>query len=149
MIQDCLSRPWRERHVDQAGKKPIVVVGMIDNKSSEHIAVEPFIGDIERAFVNSGQVEMVASPEERQQVREERGDQQSYASEQTMKQWGKEHGADYMMGGVISSITDQEKGDTVIFYQVDLNLVNLETNEKVWLGQKKIKKFVGRKKVNY
>ena len=51
------------------------------------------------------------------------------------------------MGGVINTITDQERGKTVVFYQVDLNLVNLETNEKVWLGQKKIKKFIGRSKV--
>ncbi len=147
MTQDCLGRPWLGKHTETTKKKPIVIVGVIQNKSSEHIAVGTFVGDIERALINSGQVEMVASAEEREQVRNERADQQSYASEETMKRWSREHGADYLMGGVINTITDQERGNTVVFYQVDLNLVHLETNEKVWLGQKKIKKFIGRSKV--
>jgi hypothetical protein len=86
----------------------------------------------------------VASAEEREQVRDERADQQQYASEETMKQWGREHGADYMMAGVINSIEDREGGEMVVFYQVDLNLIDLEKNTKVWQGQKKIKKYVSR-----
>ncbi len=147
MIQDCLGRPWIVEHVQKAGKKPAVIVGVVQNKSAEHIAVATFTGDIERALVNSGQVEMVASPGEREQIREERSDQQSYASEETMKKWGREKGADYMMGGVINTITDQEGGNTVVYYQIDLNLIHLEDNSKVWLGQQKIKKFIGRKAV--
>ena len=147
MTGDCLGRPWLTDHVEKTGKKPVIIVGIIQNKSEEHIAVGTFIGDIERALVNSGKVQMVASPDERRQVREERSDQQSYASEASMKKWGQEKGADYMMGGVINTITDQEKGNTVIFYQVDLNLVKLEDNSKVWLGQHKIKKLVGRGRV--
>jgi hypothetical protein len=58
--------------------------------------------------------------------------------------WGKEHGADYMLSGVINSIEDSEGGNAVVFYQVDLNLIDLESNSKVWQGQKKIKKFIGR-----
>jgi uncharacterized protein (TIGR02722 family) len=149
MIQDCLSRPWKAKHWDRFGKKPVVIVGVVRNRSSEHIPVGTFIGDIERAFVNSGEVEVVASAEERDQVRDERSDQQSNASEETMKRFGLERGADYMMGGVINTITDQEGGEKVVFYQVDLNLVDLESNAKVWLGQKKIKKFIGRSKVSY
>jgi uncharacterized protein (TIGR02722 family) len=149
MIHDCIGNQWMARHMDHMKKRPIVIVGVIQNKTSEHIAVGTFIGDMEREFVNSGSVEMVASAEEREAVRNERADQQDYSSEETMKKWGKEHGADYMMGGVINSILDQEKGDAVVFYQVDLNLVNLETNEKVWLGQKKIKKYIGRKKMGF
>ena len=30
------------------------------------------------------------------------------------------------------------------FYQVDLNLIDLEKNTKVWQGQKKIKKYISR-----
>lgn len=149
MIQDCLNRPWVTQHVERARRNPIVIVGIVRNESEEHIAINTFIGDIERALINSARVEMVASAEERQQVRDERDDQQRNASDETMKRWGQEHGADYLMGGVISSITDAAKGETVIFYQVDLNLIHIETNQKVWQGQKKIKKYIGRKKVSY
>jgi hypothetical protein len=73
-------------------------------------------------------------------------DQQQHASEETVKQWGREHGADYILSGTINSITDQEKGEKVVFYQVDLTLIDLEENTKVWQGQKKIKKYIGRGK---
>jgi hypothetical protein len=53
-----------------------------------------------------------------------------------------------MLGGLISSITDETKGEKVVFYQVDLTLYDLETNAKVWTGQKKIKKYIGRKKMS-
>jgi uncharacterized protein (TIGR02722 family) len=144
MIADCMSRPWKARHIDEKGKRPTIIVGQIRNKSSEHIAVGTFVGDIERAFINSGDAEMVASAEEREQIREEREDQQQYSSEETMKQWGREHGADYMLSGVINSIEDAEEGEAIIFYQVDLTLINLESNAKAWQGQKKIKKYIGR-----
>lgn len=149
MIRDCLSRPWKTRHWEEKKKKPTVIVGIIRNKSSEQIAVGTFIGDIERTFVNTGEVDVVASSEERDQIREERSDQQSNASEDTMKRFGLEKGADYMLGGVINTITDEEGGNKVVFYQVDLNLIDLQTNSKVWLGQKKIKKFIGHGKVSY
>lgn len=144
MISDCMSRPWKAQHIDKKGKRPVIIVGEIRNKSNEHIAVGTFVGDIERAFINSGEAEMVASAEEREQIRGERADQQQYSSEESVKQWGREHGADYMLSGVINSIEDSEGGNAVVFYQVDLNLIDLESNAKVWQGQKKIKKFIGR-----
>jgi uncharacterized protein (TIGR02722 family) len=149
MIGDCLARPWKAKHLSERQRRPVIIVGLVRNKSEEHIAVGTFIGDIERAFVNSGEVELVASSEEREQVRDERADQQSNSSEETMKQFGREKGADYMLGGVINTITDEEGGNKVVFYQIDLNLVDLESNAKVWLGQKKIKKFIGRSKVSF
>lgn len=149
MIRDCLSRPWKTSHWENRKRKPVVIVGVIRNRSSEHIATGTFIGDIERAFINTAEVDVVASAEEREAVREERGDQQANALEETVKKFGRERGADYMLGGSINSITDEEKGERVVFYQVDLVLLDLESNAKTWLGQKKIKKYVGKKKVSF
>ncbi len=146
MISDCLSRPWKSRHWEEFKKRPTVIVGTIRNKTSEHIAVGTFIGDIERTFINSGEADVVASSEEREQIRDERADQQQFSSEETMKQWGREKGADYMLSGVINSIEDQEGGERVVFYQIDLNLIDLEKNTKVWQGQKKIKKYISTSK---
>ncbi len=148
MIATCLSAPWKAQHLERSNKRPTLIVGVLRNKTSEHIAMETFIGDIERSFINSAEVTVVASAEEREQIREERSDQQTYSSEESVKQWGREKGADYMLGGTISSITDQEGGKRVVFYQVDLTLINLEDNSKVWLGQKKIKKYIGKGKLS-
>ena len=61
---------------------------------------------------------------------------------ETAKKWGLELGADFMLQGTINSIVDSYKKEQVVYYQVDLELTNLETNEVVWMGDKKIKKQV-------
>jgi uncharacterized protein (TIGR02722 family) len=146
IIQDCLTHPWINDHGISTGGKPVVIVGGIRNKSMEHIPVATFVTDIERAFINSGKVRTVSSSSERGEVREERADQGEFAAIETIKRMGRELGADYMMTGEINTIEDREGGDQVIFYQTDLTLTDIETNEKIWIGNKKIKKFVGRDK---
>ena len=146
IIGDCLNHPWINDHGISAGGKPVVIVGGIRNKSTEHIAVGTFISDIERAFINSGKVRTVSSASERGELREERADQGEFAALETVKRMGRELGADYMMTGEINTIEDREGSDQVVFYQTDLTLTNIETNEKIWIGQKKIKKFIERKR---
>lgn len=142
MVSDALSRQWLNTWVDVKGKKPVVVVGLVKNRTHELISAETFIKDIEREMINSGRVRIVQAGEAREELRDERADQQQYASPETAKKWGRELGADFILQGVINSIVDSEGNDKVVFYQTDLELTDLETNEKAWIGTKKIKKFV-------
>ncbi len=142
MIEDVLDRPWHEKFKRKHGKEPVVIVGAVRNRSHEHINTRTFVKDLERLLINSGEVEFVASRGEREEVREERKDQAVYASEETAKEHGREIGADYMLQGSINSIEDKEGGKKVVFYQIDLELIDLETNKKVWIGDKKIKKYI-------
>ncbi len=147
LIADCLGHPWITQHLQQSGGKlPIAIVGGVRNRSTEHIPVGTFLKDLERALIQSGRVQMVADATERGDLRLEKADQWENASPETVKQLGRELGADYMLTGTIETITDQEGGEKVLFYQVDLNLTSIETNLKVWAGQHKIKKYVGRGK---
>ena len=75
-------------------------------------------------------------------MRAEKADQQNNASVSTMKKWGLEIGADFILQGSINSIVDAHKRDKVVYYQIDLQLTHIETNEIVWIGEKKIKKTV-------
>lgn len=139
---------WATRHMRRnGGSRPTVIVGSVRNRSMEHIPVGTFVKDLERAFINSGQVQVVASAQDRDEVRDERYDQQEYSSPETRSRLREEFGADYMLQGDIESIEDRERGRSVLFYQVDLTLVDLETNAKVWTGQHKIKKFVERPRI--
>jgi uncharacterized protein (TIGR02722 family) len=142
MIADSLGRVWIDEGRGASGNKPTVIVGSVRNQSSEHINTRTFTKDLERAFVNSGRVRLVASSDERGGAREERLDQLRNATIDTAKSMGKEIGADFMMIGGINTIIDAAGGKSVRFYQVELELINLESNEKVWIGQKKIKKVV-------
>ncbi len=142
MIRDSLSTGWIDRHAKKSNKVPAVIIGNIRNLSHEHINTNTFIADLERAFVNSGRVDVVASKSEREGIREERADMDLNASEASRKEMGKETGADYMLIGTINSIIDASGSEQIRFYQVDLTLVNITDNRKVWTGQKKLKKDV-------
>ncbi|BCA80165.1 penicillin-binding protein activator LpoB [Desulfuromonas sp. AOP6] len=144
MVQDCLNTPWLSQFVTRTGQRPDMIVGQIRNRSSEHISTETFTKDLERALINSGRANFVASAEEREGVREERLDQDLHASPETRKAPGMEAGADFMLIGSINSIVDREGKEMVVFYQVNLELIDMVNNRKVWLGEKKIKKFVER-----
>jgi uncharacterized protein (TIGR02722 family) len=143
MIKDALNQRWIYKW-EESKKIPTVIVGRMANKSHEHISVEAFVKDIERALLNSGRVEFVASRSERQQIRDEVEDQQSYTSADTRSDIGEEQGADLMLTGTISTIVDREGKRSVIFYQVNMELIELESTKKVWIGEKKIKKYVER-----
>ncbi|HZS10950.1 MAG TPA: penicillin-binding protein activator LpoB [Nitrospirales bacterium] len=147
MVKDAMTYPWLEKYTRTKGRQPVVVVGTISNKSHEHISTDTFIADIERALVNSDKVTFVSGRGERDEIREERKEQAVHAREDTQKSPGKELGADFIMKGVISTIPDESEGIKAMYYQVDLELVDLESNVKSWFGQKKIKKVIERKRV--
>lgn len=142
MIGDLANRPWIEEYTAKNGKKPVVIVGPVRNLSSEHIATETFTKDLERELINSGRVTFVANPVERDPLREERRQQQTWSTAETQKRLAAETGADYMLLGSINTIIDQEGKESVKFYQINLELVHLESSEKAWIGDKKIKKYV-------
>lgn len=142
MIQDVLSRGWLSKFNRSKGKAPTVIVGTVRNLSHEHINTRTFVADMERELINSGEVEFVASAKAREEVRSEVKDQDLNATEDTRKAMGNEVGADFMLQGSINSIVDAVSGEQARFYQIDLTLIELGTNRKVWVGQKKIKKTV-------
>ena len=149
MIADCLSRVWITDYMTAAGEKPVVTVGTIRNRSSEHIDTETFTSDFERELTNSGQVKFVASRGQRDEIRDERLDQQEWASLETMKRIRAETGADFILMGAIKTIVDEIEGTRVVYYQTDLEMINIESMEKVWIGTKKIKKEISKKKTKW
>jgi len=149
IIEDVLSQPWLRDFTRKYREQPAVIVGDMRNLSSEHINLNTFVADIERAMINSKKVQFVASRTERRAVREERKDQDLHASEATRKPMGQELGADFMLQGTINSIIDPSGTTQVRYYQIDMTLISLADNRKVWAGQKKIKKLVKRSKLRF
>lgn len=147
MIKDALDRPWLENYRTGRGKLPVVIVGTVKNLSHEHINVQTFVKDLERSLINSGRVEFVAAKGEREELREERKDQAVHSAEETAKAMGEETGADFMLKGSINTIMDKVEGKAVMFYQVNLELMDLQSNKKVWIGDKKIKKLIKRSRI--
>ena len=158
MIQEALSRPWIDNFIKKKFKEPTVIIGTVLNKSHDHIPTETFTKDLERELTNSGRVVFVASKSEREEMREERVDQQTNASAETSKKIGQEMAADYMLKGVINSFEEEAKNKSAIsqtgketykYFQVTLELIDMEKNAKVWFGDKKIKKLMTRKRYGF
>jgi PBP1b-binding outer membrane lipoprotein LpoB len=115
---------------------------MVRNNSHEHMDTEIFTKDMERAFIKSSMIRLVAAGEKRTELRGERADQQDFSSSETMKKFGREMGADFMMQGTVKSIVDGYGKEKTTFWQIDLELTNIETNEIVWIGDYKGKKYI-------
>lgn len=154
LIEQSLTDPWLQRYSNaNGGDPPTVIVGSFRNRSSEHIPVSTFVNDLESAYINSGAVTVVASDAERDQIRDERDDQQQNARSDTRAGLGQELGANYVLQGELHSMEDEEettrfgatRKEQIVFYQVDARLVDLESNAVVWAGQHKIKKYIERK----
>ena len=148
LIGQSLSANWtRDWAAANAGQSPTIIVGEFRNRTMEHIAVGTFVRDLERAYITSGVVRVVASAAERGEVRGERVDQQTNASAETRARMAREQGARFMLQGDVQAIEDSEGRERIVFYQIDATMIDLETNAKVWVGQHKIKKYIQRRRL--
>ncbi len=142
MGNELLSSAPFKAFAEQQGKKPAIIVGLVRNKTSEHIDADNFIKKLEVTIFNSGIADLVESDSFRDKLREERAQQQDFASSTTVSRWGMEAGADLMLFGEMTSETDVYSKRRVVNYVVTLFLTDMETNKRVWYGQKEIKKFI-------
>jgi penicillin-binding protein activator len=145
MIKDCLSGAWLKEFTDEnKGKKPVVMVDELQNKTQEHIDTQAITEQIRTELVNSRSVKFI-NAERRQKVADEIQYQNSGAVDPAMaKKLGKQYGADFMLGGVMSDSVHTQGGLKVITYQINIALTNLTTTEMVWTKQFNIKKRMKR-----
>lgn len=149
MVKQLVDAYWIGEFTGKNSRKPIVLIGKVRNKTSEHINTSTFTKDLEKELINTGQITFLAGNDTRKTVRKEKLDQQTNANFEEAKALGNEKAADFMLLGEISSIVDKVGGEKVVYYQINLELINVETNEKAWVGDKKIKKFVSRDKYKF
>jgi penicillin-binding protein activator len=142
MVNDLLTSEKFKDYIKEKGSKPAIVVGLIKNKTSEHIDAANYVKKFELAIYNSNVAELVESDEFRDKLRLERAQQQDFADPATVSQWGKEIGADVMLFGEMTSETDTYNNKRVVNYVTTLFLTDIETNKRVWYGQHEIKKLV-------
>lgn len=148
LLEQSLGGGWVNQYASaNNGATPTLILGEFRNKTYEHIPIETFTRDLERAFIASSAVKLVASREERAEIRDERADQQQFAAAETRARLGRELGAQYMLQGDVQAIEDGSGREKVRFYQVDVTLIDLETNAKVWAGQHKIKKYIQQRRI--
>jgi uncharacterized protein (TIGR02722 family) len=144
MIQDCFSRPWLKRFAADKGRAPKIRVMKIVNKTDEHIDAQVFVKNLERAMVNSGDVDVVAQKgAELDSVNDEQDMGASgRVSDDSAPSIGNQEGADFVLVGRMASILDQIEGKRAKLYKITLELIDSTSARKVWMGDHEIKKIV-------
>ncbi len=143
LINDCLNSPRVAQASAQKKGLPVIIVGSFKNQSDEHIDTSIISKRMETAILNSGRADFVASSSERGEIRTEREEQQSWASEETAKALANETGADFFLTGSVKTIVDQAGNKATRTYYVYAELTEIETNRKIWIGENdSIKKVI-------
>jgi PBP1b-binding outer membrane lipoprotein LpoB len=143
LVQSSMKGAWINNfRMKNLGRNPVVIVGTFINRSSEHIDTAIIAKRYEMELVNSGKVDMVADQNFRASIRQEREEQQYFASEETAKALGREIGADFLLQGAVRSVLDQQGNTRVRTYYVSAELIDIETSRKVWVGEETIKKVI-------
>lgn len=147
LISDCVNAPAITNYIRNNNALPVVIVGNFRNDSDEHIDTSILTKKFETALINSGKVDFVASSSERGELRQEREEQQTWASEDTAKRLANETGADFMLIGSVKTMVDQMNNTSSRTYWVYAELIDIESNRKLWLGENsEIKKVITKSK---
>ena len=145
MIKDCLSRPWASNfQSENDGAKPVVkLMGVQKRTDDRNVNTQYFSKKLEREMLNSGRVRVVAAWGQDNVNLIERARQARTADDETAKSQGNEVGADFTLQTIVNSQNETDGGGkSVRAYMVNMELVNVETNEKVWIGEKRIRKVI-------
>lgn len=144
LIVDLMRDAWAEEWAAKQGRKPVVRLYPIRNKSDGYIDYRYFTKQVEVALLKSKRVEVVASLEEAEDARGERDDQAIHASDDTAKSHQQEAGSDFILNGWLVTQNDGAGNTAVKAYLTTMELVETQTQKKAWAGQKKIKKKVSK-----
>jgi len=143
MVNDATFRGWMGRwQQENGGNRPIMIVGPIKNNTQDYINMNLFTRNFEREMLNTGNVRVVSMRDQRGDLRDERLQGQEWNSPETRKLMKNELGADLMLMGDVNDVVERSLDNRQVskYYQVNLELTNIETNEKVWIGSVEIKK---------
>lgn len=145
MISDVMQNAWAaDFQSANGGKKPVVkLMGVIKKTDDRNVNTDFFGKQLERQLLNSGRVRVVAAWGQDNVNVAEKARQAEHASDDTVKSQGNETGADFTLQTVVNSQNDTDGGGkSVRAYIVNMELVNVESNEKVWIGEKMIRKVI-------
>jgi PBP1b-binding outer membrane lipoprotein LpoB len=130
---------WIQEH---GGQRPIMIVGRIKNNTQDLINTNLFTRNFEREMLNSGKIRVVSARDDRGELRDERLEGQEWNTPETRKIMKNELGADLMLLGDINEVVQRSLNGRIIsqYYQVNLDLTDIESNEKAWIGSLEVKK---------
>ena len=129
--------------------KPIVILEMPRNRTTEHIDMRALYDDIKTALIKSGKFSFL-DKDARQEIADEYQYQNSgYVDSREAKGPGKQKAAEYLMGGTITSTVQEVGRNKVVYYKATFELTDIETTEILWTDDKEIRKDFKKKSIGF
>ena len=121
-------------------RRPICYIHRLGNRTSEHIDTQAMLKTIRTRLIRAGKFTFV-DPTQRPEILKQLEDQSSDLIDQsTAVKYGRLLGADYFLYGDISSITAKAGRKRGVYYNVTLNLLDIERGAIIWADEKEIQK---------
>lgn len=142
MVDDCLSKPWLDEWTQATGEKPKVAVGTVATDPRERIDTANITTQIKEELINSRRVRIVADNAQIEQLVRARLDQQVFTRDEDIVRMANQIGANFLLVGRIGSERYRTDADQrVTYFQVNLEMINLETAEVVWIQTEEVRKL--------
>ncbi len=146
MVNSLAASP---RFAQPGERLPVVLVGRMKNKTSEHIDMSSLADKIQTSLAQTSRFALLDKAA-REDIAEEYEYQQSgYVRPDEAKGPGQQASADYLMTGEISSIVQEVGADKLVYYKMTVKLNNVRTGIVEWTDEKEIRKKFEKKGISW
>ncbi|QRK04082.1 penicillin-binding protein activator LpoB [Archangium violaceum] len=128
---------------------PVVLVGRLKNKTSEHIDMASLGDKIQTGLAQTGRFALLDKAAREDLAEEYEYQQSGYVRPDAAKAPGEQASADYLLTGEISSIIQQVGNDKLVYYKMTAKLNNVRTGLVEWTDEKEIRKKFEKKPVSW
>jgi len=128
---------WIER---DALTKPVIILETPKNRTTEHIDLQALYDHVKTALINGGQVTFLDKAARQEIAQEYEYQGSGYVDPAEATGPGRQRGARYLLGLVITSTVQQVGDKKVVYYKSTFELTDIETTEIIWTDHKEITK---------
>lgn len=141
-IAESMTRSLLQSAVITQGKRPLITVADVKNKTSEYIDTRSITDSIRAQMAKSGSVRFAVDIDAMQSQTDElsRQNQSGLYKKQSVKKMGNMQAADYRLEGNITSIVKKAGNIKDVYYKFSLVLIDIESGVLEWADEKDIRK---------
>ena len=120
--------------------KPVIILETPKNRTSEHIDMQALNDHVKTALIQSGKLTFLDKAARGEIAKEYEYQGSGYVDPNQAQGPGQQKAAEYLLGGVITSIVQEVGNNKVIYYKATFELTDIRTTEIMWTDHKEIAK---------
>jgi uncharacterized protein (TIGR02722 family) len=126
------------------GKPRWILAKDLRNETDEHVNTRTIMEKIRTRLINDGIARFVDDQALNDILNQFKFQQSGLFDNSTVAQIGKLVGAKYILRGTISSIRKRSDRKDVIYYNITLQVVSIETGEIIWTDEKEVQRLTSK-----